>query len=145
MKDFSYGVVPIFQKYKDPSTIYFLLIEQYGQFWSFPKGHPEVGETEIETAERELYEETGIRPLKIITDTYFIEKYSWNDHGTMVDKTVKFFPCFCENLEIKIDGKEITDAKWLTYENALEKITYKETRQILEDSRNWLLSKIGTS
>lgn len=141
MKDHSYGVVPIFQEVEDTDSIYFLLIEQYGQFWSFPKGHPEASETEVETARRELYEETGIEPLKIIADVCFLENYTWNDHGTIVDKTVKFFPCFCSNLDIKIDGKEITDAKWLSYKDASEKITYKETRKILEDTMEWLSTR----
>ena len=31
-----------------------------GKYWSFPKGHIEQGETEKETAAREIKEETGL-------------------------------------------------------------------------------------
>ena len=39
---------------------FLLVFENYSQCWSLPKGHMEAGETEIETALRELYEETGL-------------------------------------------------------------------------------------
>ena len=37
-----------------------LMVQQYGETWSFPKGHVEDGETLKECAFRELEEETGI-------------------------------------------------------------------------------------
>lgn len=39
---------------------YLLVFEQFSQCWSLPKGHMEAGETEIQTALRELWEETGL-------------------------------------------------------------------------------------
>ena len=39
---------------------YLLVFEVHSQCWSIPKGHMERGETEAETALRELYEETGL-------------------------------------------------------------------------------------
>lgn len=39
---------------------YLLVYENYSRCWSIPKGHMEMGETEIETALRELFEETGL-------------------------------------------------------------------------------------
>lgn len=39
---------------------YLIVFEEFSQCWSLPKGHMEAGETEIETAQRELFEETGL-------------------------------------------------------------------------------------
>lgn len=39
---------------------FLLVFETYSKCWSLPKGHMEVGETEVQTALRELYEETGL-------------------------------------------------------------------------------------
>lgn len=39
---------------------YLLVYENYSQCWSIPKGHMEMGETEAETAQRKLFEETGL-------------------------------------------------------------------------------------
>jgi tRNA nucleotidyltransferase (CCA-adding enzyme) len=141
MKDFSYGVVPIVQKTKNIKDARFLLIKQSNSFWSFPKGHPEEGESEVETARREFFEETGITPLKMIEDIIFVEKYTWNDRGVEIDKTVKFFPCFCQDFFVKVDEKEVSEAKWLSYEEACEIITYKETQQVLDEAFAWLKSQ----
>lgn len=42
---------------------YLLVFEAFSQCWSLPKGHIEAGETEAETAQRELFEETGLTAL----------------------------------------------------------------------------------
>ena len=54
---------------KDSGTNNVLLVfGKKSQKWGFPKGHMEMGETEEETAIRELREETGIR-LDNVLDT----------------------------------------------------------------------------
>lgn len=54
----SCGVLP----YREENGLgeYLLVYENYSQCWSIPKGHMEMGETEAETAQRELFEETGL-------------------------------------------------------------------------------------
>ena len=39
---------------------FLLVFETYSKCWSLPKGHIEMGETDVQTAQRELYEETGL-------------------------------------------------------------------------------------
>ena len=47
--------------YRDENGVReYLLALQMGDNWSIPKGHMEAGETEEETALRELFEETGV-------------------------------------------------------------------------------------
>lgn len=54
----SCGVIPY---RKVEGRIEYLLLFQHGsQTWSFPKGHMDAGETELDTALRELREETGL-------------------------------------------------------------------------------------
>ena len=40
-----------------------LIKHENGGHWAFPKGHVEEGETEVETALREIKEETGLSTL----------------------------------------------------------------------------------
>ena len=43
-----------------------LLRHRFGGHWSFPKGHVEAGESERQTALREVREETGLTGIKLI-------------------------------------------------------------------------------
>lgn len=52
---------------------YLIVFEQYSQCWSLPKGHMEAGETEVQTALRELWEETGLTAQLDISKTATIE------------------------------------------------------------------------
>jgi 8-oxo-dGTP pyrophosphatase MutT (NUDIX family) len=40
-----------------------LVVNQRGTSWSLPKGHIDPGESALAAAEREIYEESGIRDL----------------------------------------------------------------------------------
>ena len=54
----SCGVLP--WREMDGRREYLIVFEQFSQCWSLPKGHMEAGETELQTALRELLEETGL-------------------------------------------------------------------------------------
>ena len=43
-----------------------VLFSQYGTSWSLPKGHVEAGENLVQTAYREIHEETGIDSLTLV-------------------------------------------------------------------------------
>lgn len=54
----SCGVLPY--RIKNGQQEFLLVFEAFSQCWSLPKGHIEAGETDVQTALRELYEETGL-------------------------------------------------------------------------------------
>lgn len=57
--------------------INFLLVKAGKKnYWEFPKGKQEEGESELETLKREIFEETGVVNLEIIDDfrfSYYID------------------------------------------------------------------------
>ena len=50
---------------KDNGIVNYVIVESNDGVFGFPKGHTEAGESEHETALREIFEETGLK-LKII-------------------------------------------------------------------------------
>lgn len=103
-----------------------LLIQQAEGHWGFPKGHVEKGETEIETAIREVKEETNldveINENKRYTIEYIIDK------GTL--KQVVLFIAKKINGNEKCQESEIKSMKWMTFEDAIKTITYNNTREL---------------
>lgn len=64
-----------------------LLIYQNNGFWGFPKGHMESGESEVDTAIREIREEVG---LNVVVDESKRFEFDYNVKGMNVHKTVCF-------------------------------------------------------
>ncbi len=55
----SCGVLP--WRENEGKREYLIVFEQFSKCWSLPKGHMAMGETDAQTALRELFEETGLR------------------------------------------------------------------------------------
>ena len=119
---------------KDPEIKYLLLNYPAGH-WDFPKGRIEKGETEIETARREIKEETDISKIKIFEKFKKNIEYHYKAHGKLVEKTVTFFLAEAFNYDVKISS-EHKDYKWLNYDDSLSKITYKNSSGILGMAAN---------
>ena len=98
-----------------------------GRHISFPKGHMEAGELESHTAEREVFEETGIR---IKVDRRYRAENRYNIR-TDIQKLVVIFAAVTTQEEITPQPEEIAEAYWLPVEAALERLTYERDRKIL--------------
>ena len=132
--DHSYGVVPVTKDAQGQWEM--LLIEQRdkkgGTFWGFPKGHPEAGESGEEAAARELLEETGLC-AKLNSEHPFDQHYSFVWEGTLVNKTVTYYLAGVERKELKLQEKEIADARWSSFEEAHTLLTHDNNKQLLDE------------
>jgi len=106
-----------------------------GGHWDFPKGHVEKGESDQETALREIYEEAG---LKVDIMHGFKESISYVDHMHNVDKIVVFFLCVSHSSEVKHITDDVIDHIWLGFEDALKKLTYDNARNVLRKAEKFL-------
>tara|TARA_B100000809_G_C15048986_1_gene498284 strand:- start:648 stop:1055 length:408 start_codon:yes stop_codon:yes gene_type:complete len=95
--------------------------------WDFPKGHVEKGEDEIQTALRELKEETGIDKVKIIDDFHNLISYS----KETILKEVVFFLGITNQEKVSISS-EHQNFLWLEYESAYERLTYGNAKKTLK-------------
>lgn len=89
----------------------FLILLQRNRCWSFPKGHMEAGETEQETALRELQEETGLHA--ILQRSGRVE-LSYRI-STLVQKQLVLFPGEVSG-EVRIQPEEAEAFRWVRLE-----------------------------
>lgn len=132
INDYSYGVIPVFKKSDNDK---FLLIQHVEGHWSFPKGHKEKNESDVDTALRELREETGIIRCEIDSEKEFIEKFQYKkeDDQVIVKKVVKFYIGYVSSQKVKILPSEIKDYKWVKKDEAIKLLTYPETIKMFEE------------
>ena len=99
--------------------------------WDFPKGHVEYGEEEIDTALRELKEETNIEDVNIIPSFKQFINYKV-DKGTLsVSKKVIFFLAETKVWDVSLSS-EHQNFIWLNFEEAIERLTYDNAKNILK-------------
>lgn len=139
MKDKSIGIIPV---RKINNEYIFLLIHEIIGHWGFPKGHPNTEETEIETAMRELNEETEITTCDIYDDFRYTQKYSFIEKNISIEKEVTFFLGLVnEEKEISFNN-EISESKWLSYDKALKQLTYEDSKLMIKNAINFLEKKV---
>lgn len=134
-----YGVIVVS---KEEGVNRFLILQQgdtKDDDWSFAKGHREEGETPIQTAMRELKEETGITEINILDTPLIREEYEIFHHGENVLKVNEYFiGIISEHKEIILDGNELCGCKWATFDEAFNTFTYPGRREILKTAQKYL-------
>ena len=101
-----------------------------GRHISFPKGHVEPGETESQTAEREIFEETGVR---VRVDRRFRAENRYNIRPD-TQKLVVIFAAVTDQAEITPQPEEIAEALWVPIDEADQRLTYERDRRIMRDA-----------
>ncbi len=117
----------------------FFLIEHHAGHFTFPKGHPEGSETNVETALRELMEEVGITDITVDTEKIFETEYDLTRKNGVIHKFVGYFLGRIENdPPLTLQASEVKNALWLPFESAKTQITFPEDRTVLTDAMAYL-------
>jgi len=135
VKEHSWGIIPL-RKNEDGRWQVFLVQHRAGH-WAMPKGHPEAGEEPLDTAKRELFEETGLHVEEMLSNGPFSESYMFRHAGKLIDKTVSYFLARVAGRET-IDFDELASAKWVDLETAEEAATFKEGKRIITEVKKFL-------
>lgn len=124
--------------WRDGGAARILLLKHTSGKWMLPKGTIEEGETPDAVALREVREETGISRVRVVADLgeeryYFF----WRSEDTYYDKTVRYFLLeFLGGEEAAPQSEEgFVAAEWVPVDEAVERIKYKETREVVRRAK----------
>ena len=103
--------------------------------WAFPKGHMEDCETEIQTAVREIKEETNIDIS--IDDASFRETVEFSPRRDTI-KEVVYFIGRATSFELSPQEEEISEMRWFEIGRAPAMLAYDNDRLIVNKVKNYL-------
>jgi 8-oxo-dGTP pyrophosphatase MutT (NUDIX family) len=132
--DKSYGIIPVFAT----KPRQYLLIYQAKGYWSFPKGHKELSESDLQTARRELFEETGIENVRLINNKRFSCTYKFFYEKMAISKTVTYLLGYVKSQEVHVDNIETINFFWGDYVACREKLGHKTNKRLLESVDSYL-------
>ena len=104
-----------------------LLKHRFGGHWSFPKGHVESGETECETALREVKEETG---LTIDLQEGFRQCVEYYPKPNVKKQVVYFLGHALDDKVVKQE-EEVSEICWVKLEDAHRSVTFKNDKNLI--------------
>ena len=124
---------------RDGGAVKYLIVDNIGASHGFPKGHVEQGESELQTATREIKEETALDVRFLdgfrVEDSYYIR-------GGTVFKTVVYFLAEFSAQTPQPQESEIASIELLPYEQARALLEYENAREILRKADEFLKNEI---
>jgi len=126
--------------FKDDGNRKYLLLKHGTDYWNFPKGKLESGESDLEAAKRELKEETGINNIEILDGFEDTFGYSFLVKEGMIKKVVKMFLAKYLNGSINL-SHEHEEYKWLVFKDALNILKFNNIRNSLKVADKYLSEK----
>ena len=124
---------------KDEATEYILLNYAAGH-WDFVKGNVEPSESEKQTVVRELQEETSITGAQFVDGFREAIAYFYRRQGLTINKEVVFYLMEAFTDKVKLSFEHVGFV-WLDYQHALEKLTFKNSKDVLLKAHEFLAKK----
>lgn len=116
-----------------------LVVSQHGNSWSLPKGGIEPDENEVNAAEREIYEESGVRNLVYIKPLGIYERFRIGKNGGEDKNTLKIIKMFLfttSDTELKPVDPENPEARWVDKEKVAELLTHPKDKDFFTSIKN---------
>jgi ADP-ribose pyrophosphatase YjhB (NUDIX family) len=109
-----------------------LVVNQNGNSWSLPKGHVEKGEKLIDTAKREIYEESGVKHLIFLKELGHYKRYriGLNEaDDCSEEKEIHLFLFKTKDMDLKPVDSNNPEARWLNPEEVCAYLTHEKDKQ----------------
>lgn len=125
----------VFRKDETDQKRFLLIRNKRSAHWGFPKGHVEPGETNEQTAKREVLEETGIE-IELLPD--FSRRSDYTIQGK-IEKSVIIFLAKTTQEDYVMQQEEIEECGWFSFESAMRTLNYDNDKRILTQAHQYLL------
>lgn len=116
-----------------------LVVNQRGQSWSLPKGHIDEGESALDAAKREIYEESGINQLKLLSElgNYQRSKIALGGgDDTSEQKTIFMFLFETDQSLLKPIDPENPEARWVNKDEVADLLTHRKDKEFFLSIRS---------
>lgn len=118
----------------------YLLLQYEAGHWDFVKGNVEPNESETDTVLRELKEETGIVATQTIEGFRERIQYFYKRQGETIQKEVVFYLIQADTEKVELSFEHVGYA-WLDYPDALERLTFKNAKDVLQKADAFLQAR----
>ena len=123
--------------FRRDKEIKYLLIQYGWGHWEFPRGLIEKGESLEDTARREIKEETGIEDIRFISGFKEWIKFFFKLKGKNIMKIAIFLLAETKTEKVKL-SYEHKDYGWLDYKEALNRLTFENSKEVLKKANDFL-------
>jgi len=114
-----------------------LIRHRNGGHWSFPKGHMEFGESEFETAHREIREETG---LSVTLQDGFRQSVVYSPKPN-TQKEVIYFLGEAQSAETVLQEEEVSEAVWVNISEAENLVTFENDWKLIGSAKQFMFMR----
>lgn len=128
----------VFRKENNVILYLFLDYKYKSEYIGFPRGSIEPGESERQTARREIKEETGL-------DVNFLEGFRevihwfYRREGETVSKNLILFLAEATSADVKVSDEHV-GYRWLPFEEAIDQLKFENPRRVLRKAQDFLFN-----
>ena len=119
-----------------------LFLKHENEYMDFPKGHVERGESDEDAARREVKEETGITDLQTVPGFKEKIEYFYRREGQLIAKEVVYVLARTRSELVTISSEHV-GFEWMRVEDALQRASFKNQKDLLEKALKFLSQKRG--
>lgn len=120
------------------NNINYVIIRSKEGIYGFPKGHVEGTESEMDTALREILEETGLI-VRLINGFRTEDTHSFISNGETKIKHIVYFLAEYSNQVPKVQETELSSVHLMDYETALSAFQFESSKRLLSEAHDFLM------
>ena len=145
IREKSVGVI-VYRYNPREKDIQYLVLYVRGNYWNFPKGKVEPGETEIQTAKRELAEETMIKNIQIEKGWRRVSQFSFKEDREGKKEAIKkdfvlYLAKLPKGAKVDISGEHNgfdNGYAWLNYNMACKYLKFKSLKEAIKSDDEYI-------